>query len=151
MFMALCAIFLSSPAKAQQACTEIGCVDGLTISTEGMDWPAGYYKLKFLLNNKASVECHGTLPLKPCPEGPSFSCNKQGITIGESGCALPKKAHAISDIRINAFPQKIVATIMRNGSTVHLRTLRPVYQTTQPNGPNCQPICKSATVSLSSK
>lgn len=149
MLLALCAvIFLPAPSFAQQACTEIGCVNGLTISMGQMTWPKGHYTIQFLINNKSPVECKGVLPLKPCAEGPSFHCNVTGVTIGESGCALPEKAHGLSDIRIAAVVGKVVMTITKDMKPFMIRTFKPEYVTSRPNGPQCEPVCTSATVSL---
>jgi hypothetical protein len=151
VFLSLCAVFLSAPACAQppQVCTQMGCLNGLTIRvTPEMSWPTGQYVLQFLVNNKTKVECKGMLPLKKCEKGASFTCDVPGVTIGESGCALPANQHGLSDIHIAAIPTKLSLNIFHDGTMIHSRTYEPEYKTFRPNGPNCDPECTGGSVSL---
>lgn len=135
-------------AQAQQACTEIGCIDGIVLrGDEGRDWKTGNYIFSFILDGR-QVQCHGELPLKPCEEGLSLSCNKKGIQITESGCALPASQHAFGDIIIAGDPRKVMVRITHNNQTIVTRTIVPQYTTLQPNGTGCGPVCKSAAYNL---
>lgn len=137
-----------SVSYAQKMCTQIGCLDGLTLRIDpDYDWKTGNYDLYFNLGGK-SVICRGRLPLKPCDDGPTFQCGGSGVTIGESGCALPQNAHAISDIHIEGVPSTVSVIIKHNGQTIVTRRMVPEYQTSQPNGEGCGPVCKSASYDL---
>lgn len=143
----LCAA--SSAALAQgRACTEIGCINGVTFSTApDYDWKNGQYDIRVALDYK-TVVCRGELPLHPCDQGPTFTCDDPSVQIGESGCALPENAHGISGIHIADDPKKIMIGIMRNYRTIITRTVVPQYQTVMPNGPGCGPVCRSAAFEL---
>lgn len=136
------------PANAQLMCTEIGCVNGLTLRVDpNYDWKTGSYDFHFSFDGR-TAECHGELPLKKCEDGPSLSCNKKGITIVESGCALPASAHGFGDIHIDGAPKKVMVRIAHNGQTIVTRTLVANYQKIRPNGPQCGPVCESASYDL---
>jgi hypothetical protein len=135
-------------AVAGQACTQMGCTNGLILSVDpDYDWKNGVYVFDFFLDGK-NVKCNGMLPLQPCERGPSISCNKEGVMITESGCALAKSAHAFGDIVIEGSPKRVLARITRNGKPVVTRTLVPRYETLRPNGPSCGPVCQTASHDL---
>ncbi len=141
-------IFLLAPAaQAQQACTQIGCMDGLTISVPlDYEWKPGAYTFDFLLDGRA-VTCTGTLPLKSC-ETHSISCSAEGVMIMESGCAMPAQTHGFGDIMLGSGPRQVVLTIRHNRTQIARGNWTPKYTTLSPNGPACGPVCKQANVSL---
>lgn len=140
---------VSSPSLAQdRACTQIGCTNGLSFTVNpGYDWKNGKYDIQVALDYK-TVNCRGELPLRPCDQGPSFTCDDPSVRIMESGCALPYDAHGIGGIQINDDPKKVIVRIARNYKTIITRTVVPQYQTSIPNGPGCGPVCRSASFDL---
>lgn len=133
-------------APPQKICTAMGCVNGLNVSVaKATAWPAGVYDFVLDLDGTA-VTCTGALPLKPCDEGPSLTCTPTDkVQITESGCALPTDQHGFGDIHIEGAPANVKLTI-RTGETVLFENeLRPEYRTLQPNGPDCEPTCRSAS------
>lgn len=146
VFMA--ALLYAPPAAAQQACTEIGCTDGVTFTVDpAREWGQGVYRFSFIFDNRI-VDCRGRLPLKPCEEGPSITCDAPGVTITESGCALPKASHGFGDIHVAGTPGRVMARVIYNNKLVVTRTVRPAYQQSTPNGPQCGPVCRSAVYDL---
>lgn len=138
----------SPPAAAQQACTEIGCTNGVTFSVDpARAWGRGVYRFSFIFDNKI-VDCRARLPLKPCAEGPSVTCDGTGVMITESGCALPKESHGFGDIHIDGAPTRVVARVIYNNKLLVTRTIRPAYRESRPNGPQCGPVCRSAAYDL---
>ncbi len=135
-------------AFAQKACTEIGCINGVNFTVDpGYDWKSGLYQIEAALGFK-KVSCYGTLPLHSCEEGPTFKCDDPAVQIQESGCALPQDAHGIGGIHINGDPARVIVRIARNNKTIVTRTVVPQYTTSQPNGPGCGPVCRSASFNL---
>ncbi len=142
--------FLAQPSFAQdRACTMIGCVDGLILSMDpAPKWEPGHYDLSITLDGR-EVQCTGDLPLKPCEEGLSFQCSSGGVQIMEGGCALPRDQHGLGDIMIDGAPRNVSVRLARNGQVlVALNKIAPSYQVSRPNGPGCEPVCRSATESL---
>lgn len=134
-------------ADAPQACTEIGCADGLVISlSPNAGWAPGQYRFTIVTDGETTV-CEGALPLPPC-EQPALRCTGNAAIIGESGCAIEPAAHGFSDIQIASKPQSVTLTIERDGQTIANQTLTPAYQRSQPNGPGCPPVCDNAHAEL---
>jgi hypothetical protein len=140
---------VAGSGQAQRGCTEIGCMDGLTIDTPlDYRWQAGLYVFDFALDGKA-VRCTGSLPLKSCDQR-SIACNAAGVMIMESGCALPN-GHGFGMITIDSSPASASLKITHNGQMIAQGNWTPAYKVTHPNGPGCEPICRQAMVSLSFK
>ena len=137
-------------ASAQSSCTEIGCIDGLNLTVDpSFDWDGGTYESEVLAGTNRYI-CNGKLPLDPCDQNNenTFGCNSPNITIGESGCMLPASQHGISGIYIKGEPKTVQIRITRNGKPYITRALAPEYRTSQPNGPGCLPVCRSASHNL---
>lgn len=123
------------------ACTEIGCVDGLTLQpAAGTTWAPGAYRFELEVDGE-TVTCTGALPLPPCGP-PAITCDRERVvTITESGCALPPSQHGFGDLHFPGAPETVTIEIERDGRTLTRQTFTPTYQTTQPNGPGCPPTC----------
>jgi hypothetical protein len=137
----------STPTSDGQACTEIGCEDGLLIRvtpTEG--WPHGSYRFA-IAHDGITTNCEGTLPLPAC-ETRAMTCDRDEPTIVESGCALDPAAHAFGDIMFSSTPALIGVEVYLDARSVGSGRFTPEYQTTQPNGSECEPVCTNASVEL---
>lgn len=146
----LCFLLLAGSAQAEQACTEIGCVDGLTVSIPpDYPWQPGDYTFDFTVDGKP-LHCKGSLPLASC-ENRNITCDGDGVMIMESGCALPKDTHEFGDIMLETGPSALALTITRNGETIAKGNWQVRYNTSQPNGAGCGPVCRQATVNLDIK
>lgn len=140
-------LLAAPPAGAEQACTEIGCLDGLTLDVASDHrWPAGKYSFNFRLDGRA-VNCTGALPLKPCGE-PGIVCDGPGVMITESGCALPAAAHGFGPVMLPGGPQKLQVAVSHNGRLLTEKSLTPQYRESRPNGPQCEPLCRQASAAL---
>jgi hypothetical protein len=90
---------LGQASEPTQACTLIGCADGLTVALEsGSEWPDGNYRFEVQADD-VHVTCRASLPVPPCtdsretPPISSVICDPMGVVqIVESGCALPRLA-----------------------------------------------------------
>jgi hypothetical protein len=143
----------ASSGDSSHGCTGIGCVDGLVVSFgPGTEWTPGTYVFS-LDADGVQQTCKGALPLPPCASGRALSCTGDVATIGESGCALPAAQHRFADIQLRSGPSKVKLHIERDGVVLADETLVPAYRTSQPNGPNCGPVCRqaSAVVNLTAR
>jgi len=132
-----------------RACTDIGCTNGLHVQlTKATPWPAGAYELAFDIDGTA-VTCTGSLPLPACEAGPALACDPAGrVQVGESGCALPPGQHGWADVHIDGEPARVHVTIRQGAAVLHDAEIRPEYRTLQPNGPDCEPTCRSASAAI---
>lgn len=141
----------NDPFGVEKACTEIGCLDGFQVIFEPSSrWPAGSYEILVDIDGE-STRCTGSLPLPACASGAALQCSpaSSSVSIGESGCALPSAEHGFTGF---AIPLPMVSSvrvaISRDGATLVDSTLTPSYQTFQPNGEGCEPICESGSATL---
>lgn len=151
---ALAALPACTPSTASKdpggkMCTQMGCINGLHVNLAKVTpWTAGNYSFAFELDG-AAVTCTGALPLPACDQGSALRCDVEGkVQIGESGCALPPEQHGFSDIQISGTPTKIQLTIEHAETVLHSSEFAPTYVTTRPNGPECEPECRSASTEL---
>lgn len=143
-----------APTDPGRLCTDIGCTDGVDITFLAQRWKLGAYRFHLDTGDHV-VDCTGKLPLAPCSSGPSVRCvdGKTGkavtsVTIGESGCALGANAQGFSGLHIGATPATVTLQITRDDVTVGADVFAVKYQTTQPNGPECEPVCRQASRSV---
>jgi hypothetical protein len=124
------------------ACTAIGCVDGLTVDFQSASgsWQPGDYRISMMADERAIV-CTATLPLTM--ESRS-QCSATDVTLGLSGSALPPSAHALSGLMFTSRPAKLSITITRDMTAFAATSFQPDYTTSQPNGPECGPVCTNA-------
>lgn len=122
-------------------CTLIGCVDqfSATVTVDATTVPAGNHTLTVTIDG-AATSCSFHLPElanpvnDPCAAG--FSLNVPG---------QPTDGKFTETIRVLGTPSSIEVQQTLDGTVVLDQTLSPTYQTNQPNGPGCAPICHRAT------
>lgn len=144
------AILLSAcarPGAAQElACTQMWCQEGMTLTLNGTDWPTGAYKFAITADGKETV-CVSHLPFTGC-EG-NTTCQGEGVTIGESGCAMGPETHSFHAIMMAIPPQNFSMTIEHeSGKTFTYGPETVAAQCSHPNGAQCDPRpCCSASLS----
>lgn len=124
-------------------------MNGLNVQVaKSTPWPAGDYQMTFDVDGTV-VACTGALPLRACEQGPSLVCDPAGrVQVTESGCALPPEQHGWGDVHVDGEPARVQLTIRHGDTVLHTADVRPTYTTSQPNGPGCEPTCRSATASV---
>lgn len=137
-------------ATAQNACREMGCESGFHINLPyDYHWQPGSYDFAVTMDG-ITQHCTGSLPFKGCDK-PGITCPGTGVMIVESGCAMPPETHGFGDISVSAEAQHIAVTITRDGTLIGTGEWSPAYNTVQPNGVGCEPICRQASATLSLK
>lgn len=101
-------------------CTEIGCSDGITVHLPVV--PAGTYKVEIVIPGTGSG-------------GPSYAYE----CAGGAGC---QQDIFFPGLALNRITVRVTTAL---GSRLTEIT-DPVYVTAQPNGPDCPPLCRQATV-----
>lgn len=138
----------SARAEQPRACTEMGCVNGLTLSIpQDFVWQQGQYNFTMAIDGKIA-HCSGALPLKSCEAGNSITCDTPGIMIMESGCALPPESQGFGDIHFDSAPRKVNIFIERDKTMLFQQSIGPKYIDVTPNGAQCEPKCRQASVPL---
>lgn len=146
LVLAALAFFIcaANTARAEKACTQMWCQEGLTVNLKADTWPAGSYEFVVRADDR-TVTCKSSLPFKGC-EGNTV-CDGKGVMIGESGCALPPEAHGFYAIILPSIPDDIKLTVTHeSGKTFSYQT--PVDKKCFfPNGEGCdpKPCCSAAS------
>ena len=120
---------LSPEAEPPQMCTLMGCLDSVTVILEG-NLPVDY-----------------TLELAP-PEGPPVSVHCVSGENAEPIQVPTGRCEESGGTFIEFAPGQVHATLTWDRGSVEA-DLTPVYVTTQPNGPDCPPVCRAGSVTLS--
>lgn len=129
------------------ACTLIGCQDGLRVTLQrASPWPAGDYVLQVSLDDQPPIACTTSLPFASVTS--TATCNSADVQLQTSGQALDPSQHALTGVWVRTTPTKVRLVLQQGPTTVLDQTLQPTYQTTRPNGPNCEPECTQATASV---
>ena len=127
------------------ACTEIGCQDGLFIELNRLTWEPGVWTVS-LTSDGVNTTCTATIPLDSTT--PS-SCDRTGYQLTTAGSSLDVSEQAITDLYIPSIDiAQVTIIVEHDGVEVFSDSVQPSYQTSQPNGPDCEPTCTSANASL---
>lgn len=133
-----------SPEEGPSGCTEIGCTDGLSVAFSSASWPAGDYRLDVVADG-LDYYCETVLPLdKDVP----VTCSSDSLTLEVSGTELPPDQQAITGMHLSGLAEIVQVSLSRDGLPLATQTYYPTYETVQPNGPGCEPTCRSASGSL---
>lgn len=142
---ALFLLCLPATAQAQDSilsCTQMWCQEGTTLMLNGGAWKAGDYTFTVTADDK-TVTCKGSLPFKTC-DG-SVTCDGEGVTIGESGCAMPADTHAFHAVMLPQSPAHLAVTVSRADGKSFSYDSDVNAQCSFPNGEECDstPCCSA--------
>ncbi len=128
-----------------RACTAMGCIDGfyVTVTSSGA-WKAGEYVVTVVADG-VTTKCSMTFPLTSSSRS---DCSGAGVQVGLSGSLLPEAQQSISSIALSSTPASVAIAITRDGVSLASSVFTPSYKTSRPNGPDCEPICTSASDTL---
>lgn len=133
---------LGSLPDGATGCTLIGCGDQFTatVTVDTTMVPAGTQTVTVTVDG-AATSCTVAPPGDvgygdPCSAG-------FGLTIGP---AQPTDGKFTEKITVNGSPRSIEVQQTVGGTVIFDQTISPTYQTNQPNGPGCGPICHQASV-----
>lgn len=112
---------VSSDTPVVQVCTEIGCVDGLTVQLEGVIPSTFTVEAVVPGDSPILVQCSSDQPAIPCAGDHLFF---EGFTPEEVTIRISWKDGQVSE------------------------TFRPSYERVQPNGPGCPPECRQGHVTM---
>lgn len=111
----------SNPPQ-QQICTLIGCESGLTLAFEGAA-PESY---RFTLTAAEGETRQGECPATDAQDTLCFE----------------------DKVLLSRFTPDQVELSLSVGEQSLKQTFQPQYTTSRPNGPNCEPECKQATITV---
>jgi hypothetical protein len=124
ILMGLCGLFAcnSNNTSTGQSCTLIGCSSGLNLNLTGK--VPNTFELEL-------IPSIGEKRLVQCPAGGSGT-----ICLGEKAILIQ-----------NFTPEEVAITVSYDGKKV-TQNFVPSYSDSRPNGPNCEPACKQAQLTI---
>jgi hypothetical protein len=147
----LLALFLActdgDDSPRSDACTEIGCIEGLSVSFDPPLMGKGTYTFDVTVDGTLH-SCAATIPL----EGSSTVCGTGNVvSIFLSGTELDPSQQSLPGLHVEGTPKSVQIQVHRDKSVVADADLSPEYQIVQPNGPDCPPTCHSAAANVPTK
>ena len=137
----------SDDSNRGDACTEIGCIDGLTVNFQPALMGKGTYTFDVTVDGTA-YSCDAAIPLA----GSSTVCGTGGVvSIFLSGTELDPSEQSLPGLHVEGTPKSVKIHVERDRDPVADADLSPTYQELQPNGPDCPPTCHSAAVDVPTK
>ncbi len=125
-----------------EACTQIGCTNGVDVSFVRDAWEPGVYEVELDLHGEL-ITCQATIPLGS--DG-SDGCTDDRVWLYESGSALDTSEQSIDGLFFDSTQETAIAiTVYVERSEIGYAAFEPDFQTLQPNGPECEPTCLYAT------
>ena len=147
MLFALLLACTDSDDSIGPVCTEMGCIDGLSVTFDPPLMGKGTYTFDVTVDG-AAYSCDATIPL----EGSSTVCGTGGVvSIFLSGTELDPSQQSLPGLHVEGTPKSVQIQVHRDKALVADADLSPKYQELQPNGPDCPPTCHSAAVDVSTK
>jgi hypothetical protein len=133
-----------SDDAGNRQCTTIGCGSPFQLAFDRpATWAPGTYTVEVTADG-AKGTCDVTMPLT-CSSKPRCS-GAGGWDLVLSGCALDPAQHALTAVVFEKGPATVEVRVLDRGRQLGAGRYTPVYKTSQPNGPGCQPTCRSAPI-----
>lgn len=146
---------------APKACTLIGCGDQFTatVSAASGALPTGTHTVDVTADG-AMLSCTFVFPLETLPSGGTIGVQCQNglrvdvvsatiCTTTQSDAALMQRCDPVpgqlkEHITVSGTPASIRVEQSVGGTVILDESAMPTYQSSQPNGPGCEPICRQA-------
>jgi hypothetical protein len=147
------------------SCTEIGCADqaSITLRTQSGAWEAGEYALRIAFDGGEHA-CSFTIPDAlpsggnvgeiDCTPGANVyfyqetTCTEHSDGYSSSQSCTPVPDQYYLQASIYGTPATVQVVLSREGATLVDTENDLAYSESRPNGPDCEPLCRQATLEL---
>jgi hypothetical protein len=151
-----------TPGGGSHACTLIGCEDQFTATVHDSNGglPSGMHAITVTADG-AILRCVFTVPLATLPGGGTAglncpaglqvqviqrtTCVTSGTPNYQTQTCTPVAGKFNELIVVVGKPTSLHVTQTVDGATFLDQTVTPAYTTSQPNGPDCDPICSQGS------
>jgi hypothetical protein len=136
-------VLVQSCSDDATACTLIGCGPALEIDFTGETSRLGLYAID-LVTDRGFQHCEVMLPFA-CDKAPACPSEDYVWAPILSGCGSDSGAPSIDGLAFyDVGPSVVDLTVTLDGYVIgHVRA-EPTYTETRPNGPDCEPVCRSS-------
>ncbi|MBI4954183.1 MAG: hypothetical protein HY908_19320 [Myxococcales bacterium] len=141
---ALAPLALLPSCDLMRSCTEMGCGAAFRVELAPALAGAADYRIDVTADG-VLTSCTVTLPFASCTGAPACVPPESAFLVERSGCALPASEHQITGVLWPASgPTTVTVEVRRNGTLLATGTYTPTYRSSEPNGPDCGPVCTEA-------
>ena len=155
-------VLAAGGCSGPKACTLIGCFDQFSASVRRADgsFPSGSHRVEVLADG-ASLTCTFTFPAAAasgggyvyaaCPSGLTVSVSAAvtctDVTTGTavSHRCEPILGQFVESISLTGTPAQVHVWQYVDDAAILDAAAAPTYQDSQPNGPECGPVCRQAS------
>ena len=149
---------------SSKTCATSACQDGFTAKVRRTDgsFPNGTHRIEVLVG-AASSSCTFTFPLETSPSGGAVlpTCpTGLAVSVGPAEICTETVTGTGVSYRCDPIPGQFVETISLSGTPGQIHVWQyvddvpildaaaaPSYEEARPNGPECEPVCRQASVS----
>jgi hypothetical protein len=148
------AVLVAFGCEGGHACTEIGCADAWSLTLRKADGSAPAHVVELDIDGERVVcppvsldarfaTCADSVMIQLADE---VVCEQHESSNGDRSQAACTPTGRFEEIvMVNGTPAEVVVALSEVGTVTGERTFEPDYETTQPNGPECGPICHQAS------
>lgn len=148
-------------------CTEIGCMDQVALTLRPSDgpWADGRYALTLALDDGSPETCAFELPADlpelgsvreiRCSGAATFflqqeaTCTETSSDGARHQTCTPVQGRYTLQSSVPGTPRTVSVELTRDGAALIEESLEPSYRAERPNGPDCEPTCRQASLELS--
>jgi hypothetical protein len=128
------------------SCTEIGCLSYFRADIDkSSEWESGRWEVTFRADGSTLGSCEVELPSSPNSEG---DCTGDLLLRLRSDGQGIERASSRRDYSEDT-PSEFTVRLERDGQQVAQQTFSPTFESVQPNGPDCPPVCEQAEAEFS--
>jgi hypothetical protein len=147
-------------AWGEMVCSDVGCEDqfSASVTMDATQIPAGTHTIDVMADG-AAMSCTFSFPPDPstggiaaqCPSGltvlvqPATVCTTTQSRTAASQQCQPIDGKFTESIWVSGTPKMVQVQQLVGGTAILDQTVSPTYQTNEPNGPGCGPICQQAS------
>jgi len=161
---ALALLVAPEPACLGHSCSEVGCQDQFSVVLQAAtaSLPEGTHRIDVMADGTAlsctfefpSEAQPGVTTLAQCSPGlllfvgPAQKCTEISNADIRGLQCVPIPEQTQEALQIPGTPSQVSITQTVNGTIILQTQATPIYKASRPNGPDCEPLCHQATLTL---
>ncbi len=135
-------VFASGCEALGEGCTEIGCRDALVVEFAGLESVIGAYAVTGTVDGEP-FSCTWTLREQGTDGG---TCDVPDVRLQIVAAENPR--FALRGVEFDGTPDRVELAVARDGTELASGAFEPEYVRSQPNGPDCPPVCHNGFETL---
>jgi hypothetical protein len=151
--VALLALAAAFGCDVGESCTEIGCMDGWSLTVREADGSVPAHTVELDIDG-AHIACPAVsldARFATCADLVTIQlvdevvCEERTSSNGDRSQVCTPTGRFEQMVSVNATPTEVVVMLREGDTVTDERSFEPRYETTQPNGPDCGPTCHQAS------